>query len=211
MSLDLELCKVDEDLLEVGAGDLVVFDDSLGQHLSELLEDIAEKHVAALDVDTLDTIADLDVSGLSSTDICSGRLVDDAILSTVMNKLRSWHQLSNSCLDAGVWSVVQGLLLPDLNRVTVAVLSLKVVGGAKDDETTIDHDGKLVAKLLCFVHTMGCENDRCLLHLLDHAVERAARDGVDATSRLIQEQHSGSEHQSLGAAKLTLVATTKVL
>ena len=41
MSLDLELCEVDEYLLEVSAGKLEVFNDALAEHASELAEDIA--------------------------------------------------------------------------------------------------------------------------------------------------------------------------
>ena len=64
--------------------------------------------------------------------------------------------------------------LLDRNGVTVPILILQIVGRAINDETTIDHDRNLVAELLCFVHTMGREQDRRILHLLDHSIKRAS-------------------------------------
>ena len=58
-STDLELCKVDEYLLQVGPHQREVLDDVCIQHPSQLSKCLTEQHIAALNVDTLDTIAQL--------------------------------------------------------------------------------------------------------------------------------------------------------
>ena len=58
-SVDLELGKVDEDLFQVGAHKREVLDDTALLHLGQLGEGLAQEHVAALDVDAFDTVADL--------------------------------------------------------------------------------------------------------------------------------------------------------
>ena len=224
VSLDLELCEVDEYLLEVSAGKLEVFDDALAKHVSELAEDIAEEDIASLDVDTLNFVAQVDVVLLGNngnvvtgfgrginTGIGRGINTGLSLGRTVVDELSRWNHLGDNATHAGLLVFKLRPLLFDLERVAVAVLRLQVVGGAKHNETTIDLDGKLVAKLLCLVHAMSCEQDRCHFHPFDHAVERAARNWINTTCRLVQEQDFGAEHESLGAAELTLVTTTEVL
>ena len=60
--------------------------------------------------------------------------------------------------------------LLDRDGVAMPILVLQIVGGAINDETAIDHDRNLVAELLSFIHTMCREQDRCILHLLDHSI-----------------------------------------
>ena len=60
--------------------------------------------------------------------------------------------------------------LLDRYGVAMTILILQIVGGAINDETTIDHDRNLVAELLRFVHTMRREQDGRILHLLDHSI-----------------------------------------
>ena len=60
MRLDLELSKVDENLLKVSASELEVFDDSATDKVSKVAEDIAKKNAASINVDTLNAVSDLD-------------------------------------------------------------------------------------------------------------------------------------------------------
>ena len=91
------------------------------------------------------------------------------------------------------------------------ILVLQVVRGAINDKTTIDHNRNLVAELLSFVHAMCCEQDRRILHLLDHSIERASRYGIHARCWLIEEQYARAKHYGLSTAKLALVASAQVL
>ena len=89
--------------------------------------------------------------------------------------------------------------LPEGYSVAVPVLVLKVVWRAEDNESAIDHDGNLITKLLCLVHAMSGQQDRCMFQLLNQPIERASRYWVDTTGRLVQEENFGAEHESLRA------------
>lgn len=84
--------------------------------------------------------------------------------------------------------------LSDGQIVTVAVGCLQVVGRSHNDEAAIDHDRNLVTKLLCFIHSVGGKQDRCIFHALDHFVEGPARHRVNSASWLIQEKDARAEH-----------------
>ena len=172
VSLDLELCKVDEHLLEVGAGKLEVFNDALAEYASKLAEDIAEEDIASLDVDTLNFVAQFDevllgdngnlVTGFGrgiNTGIGRGVNAGLSLGRTVVDQLSCWNQLGDNATYAGLLVFKHRLLLFDLERVAVAVLRLQVVRGAEHNEATVDLDGKLVAKLLSLIHAMSCEQD----------------------------------------------------
>ena len=58
--LDLELSKVDEDLLKISASELEVFDHTATDKVSKVAEHIAEKNAASINVDTLNAVSDLD-------------------------------------------------------------------------------------------------------------------------------------------------------
>ena len=101
--------------------------------------------------------------------------------------------------------------LLDGDGVAMTILVLQVVWTAIDDKTSIDHDSNLVTELLSFVHSVSGQQDRCLSHLLDHLVERTARDWVDTGCRLIEEEDTWVEHDRLSAAQFTLIAATQIL
>ena len=88
-----------------------------------------------------------------------------------MNQLCLWQSLCDDLTSILGLVVEVSTLLDDLNRVTLAILRLQIVRRAKDHESTVDHDSDAIAKLLSFVHTMRCQQDRSHVHLLDHAVE----------------------------------------
>ena len=79
-----------------------------------------------------------------------------------------------------------------------------------DNEAAVNHDCNLVAKLLSFIHSVCSQKNRGHLHLFHHSVERATRNWIDSSCRLIQEKNFRAEHQGLGAAEFALVTTTEI-
>ena len=219
MRLDLELSKVDENLLKVSASELEVFDDSATDKVSKVAEDIAKKNAASINVDTLNAVSDLD-------HLLQGRFLSKQLLrpdqrvltfslvflfKTVEDELSGRDGLSDQSFHARLLVFELLAVLLQLNRVSLSVLGLEIVRRAIDDEAAIDHDGEFVTQLLCFVHSVRSKQDRRHLHLLDHTVERAARYRIHSSGGLVQEEDSRAEHQCLSTAKLTLVTTAQVL
>ena len=60
-STDLELCEVDEDLLEVGPRQRKVLDDLVFKHLGEVAESRAEHDFASHDVDAFNAVPNLNM------------------------------------------------------------------------------------------------------------------------------------------------------
>ena len=179
MRLDLELSKVDENLLKVSASELEVFDDSATDKVSKVAEDIAKKNAASINVDTLNAVSDLD-------HLLQGRFLSKQLLrpdqrvltfslvfllKTVEDELSGRDGLSDQSFHARLLVFELLAVLLQLNRVSLSVLGLEIVRRAIDDEAAIDHDGEFVTQLLCFVHSVRSKQDRRHLHLLDHTVE----------------------------------------
>ena len=209
----MELGKVGEDVLHVGACHREILDRLALQVLGQLAERLRESHVAVLHVDTHDSVAYLNgtLGGLNNRYwACidgSHRLIS-CLRSAIVDQLGHREVYADLSSDVGFWVGELGLLLLQLNCVPLSVLSLQVVRGAKHHEPSIDHDSNLVAKLLSLVHTMGSEKNRRHVHLLDHAVEGSSGDWVHPTGRLIQEENLGAEHERLRTAQLSFVTST---
>ena len=155
MSLNLELSKVDKDLLEVCAGQLEVFNSTLSKHSSELVEDITKKYIASLDIDTLNTITNFNESlGLGGGSlIASIRVV--RLSRAIVHQLSRRKHLSNDTAYTCLLVVKLLLLLLKLNGVSSTILSLQIVRCTENNETTVDLDSQFVAELLSLVHAMS--------------------------------------------------------
>ena len=162
VGLDLELGKVDEDLLEVSASKLEVFDGSSADHVSKVAKDVPEQHTTLINVDALDAVSNLNHLRLRIIDgwlgICQGLSINIIVtVETVVDELGRRDIIGHETLDAGLLIVEFLTILLQLNGVALTVLSLQVVGRAVDAEAAVNHDGKLVAELLSLIHAMRRE------------------------------------------------------
>ena len=159
---DLELGKVDEDLLEVSASKLEVFDGTAVDHVSEVAEDVTEQHATPFNVDALDAVSDLNHLRLRRIDgwlgICQGLSINIIVtVETIVDELGRRDIFGHKTLDTGLLVVELLTILLQLNGVALTVLSLQVVGRAVDAEAAVNHNGKLIAKLLSLIHAMRRE------------------------------------------------------
>ena len=152
--VDLELGEVDEDLLHIGPRERVVHDLLLLEEPSKLAKGLRQGHIAAINVDACDLVAhrdrprnDLDysLSWWGCINICGFTVVNQLGSGDVLR-----HQINYVCLP----NVKLFLILLDLDRVAMTVLSLEVVGGAEDNEPAVDHDSNTVTELLGLIHAM---------------------------------------------------------
>lgn len=174
--IDLELGKVDEDLLHIGPHQSEILDTLLRDESSQFGEGVTQQYVTARNIDAFNTVPYFG-RGLLNADNSHGWLRLGAVWVVNLRNCAVVDELSRGNLLCDVPShislrVVKHLsLLNNLDRVTLTILRLQVVGRAEHNEAPIDHDSDLVTKLFRLVHPVGCQQHRSHVHLLDHSIQ----------------------------------------
>lgn len=172
--IDLELRKVNEDLLHVGSHHLKVFDRVVLHKIGQDAKGGGQGHGTLSSVDSSDTIAYFDRHAGDANDVGSSRSGVYLASSTVEHKFGRWNLFLDKSQNVCGTIIILSAILNQLDRVTESVFGLQVVWRAKDDESAIDHDGNIVTELFGLVHAMSSEQHGCHIHLLDHPIQRTA-------------------------------------
>mmetsp|Transcript_6528 Transcript_6528/g.23271 ORF Transcript_6528/g.23271 Transcript_6528/m.23271 type:complete len:1459 (-) Transcript_6528:109-4485(-) len=109
--------------------------------------------------------------------------------------------------------VLVGVLQPDLREVALAEALLEVLHGAEAAQAAADHDADARAQRLALLHRVRRQHDRHALALRRHrrnqVPHEAARDGVHARRRLVEEQQRRIADHRDRHAQLALVAAAQ--
>ena len=224
--IDLELGKVCEDLAHSSSRQSEILDHSSFKQTSELAKGLRKTNldltIFTFQVDALNLKASLKSAVLRLISLldkvvqlrCCLALTRSpglVLIAIREHNLGLWDQSSHHFDYVRILDIELLLLLLDRDSVALSIGRLQIVGRAKDNESTVYHNGNLVAKLLCFVHPVSRQEHRGCFHALNHAVERSSRNWIDSSRRLIKEKNPWAEHNRLCTAQLTLIATTEVL
>ena len=170
--------NVDEHLLEGGLADAVIVDAEVSLRTFDLLEDHPEGE-PLLGEGVLEHLAVLLLQHRAR------QLLGDKVL----------HLLADSRLDF------------ELEAVALAELVLEVLDGAEAVELPAHHDADTCAKRLALLHRVGGERHALVVRrVLDGVPHLAARDGVHAGRRLVEENDLRAADEGDGERELALRA-----
>ena len=92
-----------------------------------------------------------------------------------VNAVNSNHLVNCRVMDHRRESLLDDLLnllfftlMGDCDLVTLSVFLLQNAWTSVASELSVDHDGKIVTKGLCFVHSMSCQDQRRISQFLEH-------------------------------------------